>query len=515
MPYRVAVSEKGWTDQGLGLLWLQKDFEPSTRDKLELDEWRLLILDGHNSHCSLEFLTYAEKMKILILCLPAHITHALQPCDRAIFSPLATFWKKVVTEANHQGEEVTKSNFLSIYHMARTLAMKPTTIATAFAKTGIYPFNREIIPDNMYELAKNTTTESAQPVPAILPNILTPLSTGPATPDNSEFTSSIPSGSSMTSTTSSSTTSTEPHYALILPDAPGRNASNRMLRTHINELMKVCAAAKDELARQHGHLVLMDKENGVLRKKIYEKKKASKRRFATGNGHARHLTSREQLVEAARERFKAAMKGIHQSLRPRFKAIRADITRAEKEAAKQRAAEEREAMGEIRGVARRGRGRGRGCSRGAGVTRGTRRGGCGRGGRGRGGRGRGRGGRSGRRHAVSDSGNDSDDSGEASSGVSEEDGESEVDEEDVSPAEDIPASESEPESDNGGPQRCPAITRPRPRPNWVTRNPATAMTSAAGVLPIVAGSTDDAAIDEGQIEGPTLRRSTRQRKAPK
>ena len=84
----ISVSPNGWTDQELGAAWLQSDFDPATRDKAA-GRYRLLILDGHNSHCTLIFCKYAADNKIIIICLPSHTTHALQPCDVGAFGPLA------------------------------------------------------------------------------------------------------------------------------------------------------------------------------------------------------------------------------------------------------------------------------------------------------------------------------------------------------------------------------------------------------------------------------------------
>lgn len=45
-----------------------------------------LILDGHSSHCnSIEMLEFAQSEGILLICLPSHTTHYLQPLDRAVF----------------------------------------------------------------------------------------------------------------------------------------------------------------------------------------------------------------------------------------------------------------------------------------------------------------------------------------------------------------------------------------------------------------------------------------------
>src|SRR5262245_440096 len=113
----ISVSPNGWTDQELGFAWLKRDFDPATRDKAG-DAYRLLILDGHNSHCTYYFCKYAADHKILVLCLPPHTTHALQPCDVGVFGPLAQAWKREVTEASQNLIAITKQNLLTFYDQA-------------------------------------------------------------------------------------------------------------------------------------------------------------------------------------------------------------------------------------------------------------------------------------------------------------------------------------------------------------------------------------------------------------
>lgn len=46
----------------------------------------LLLLDGHSTHCnSVEMLKYAEQNDIVLLSMPSHTSHYLQPLDRAVF----------------------------------------------------------------------------------------------------------------------------------------------------------------------------------------------------------------------------------------------------------------------------------------------------------------------------------------------------------------------------------------------------------------------------------------------
>lgn len=72
---------------------MQKDFIPTSAARNKSGRRILLILDGHNSHCTYKFIALAEKHKIEVICLPSHTTHALQPCDVGVFGPLATTWK--------------------------------------------------------------------------------------------------------------------------------------------------------------------------------------------------------------------------------------------------------------------------------------------------------------------------------------------------------------------------------------------------------------------------------------
>jgi hypothetical protein len=161
----ISMSLKGWMDQELGFKWLEQDFEPNTRPETP-QEYHLLILDGHNSHCTYPFIKFAAQHRIIIICLPSHTTHALQPCDVRVFGPLAHAWKSQVTQASQDNIPITKDNLLRYYHKARSTALKSTTIQVAFRKAGIHPFDRDAIPTSTFKPVKNTMTQAAQLLPA-------------------------------------------------------------------------------------------------------------------------------------------------------------------------------------------------------------------------------------------------------------------------------------------------------------------------------------------------------------
>jgi hypothetical protein len=87
----LASSPNGWTDNQIAVEWLKTTFEPKTRES-KMGRYRLLILDGHVSHCSIEFILYAVMHDVIIICLLPHTTHKLQPCDVGVFTHVAREW---------------------------------------------------------------------------------------------------------------------------------------------------------------------------------------------------------------------------------------------------------------------------------------------------------------------------------------------------------------------------------------------------------------------------------------
>ena len=160
----IALSEKGWTNDELGLLWLTTVFEPYTAPRTK-GVYRLLILDGHGSHITPEFDLFAMEHKIITLCMPAHSSHLLQPLDVSCFATLKRAYGRQIEQLMRDGvNHIDKSDFLTAYQRARTEAMTPANARSGFAATGIVPFD----PDRV--LAKlNTQIRTPTPPPTPLP----------------------------------------------------------------------------------------------------------------------------------------------------------------------------------------------------------------------------------------------------------------------------------------------------------------------------------------------------------
>jgi len=84
--WAISVSENGWTTNELGVEWLEH-FDKHTKRRV-VGSHRLLIIDGHKSHSSIDFHQRCKEKKIITLCMPPHSSHLLQPLDVGCFSPL-------------------------------------------------------------------------------------------------------------------------------------------------------------------------------------------------------------------------------------------------------------------------------------------------------------------------------------------------------------------------------------------------------------------------------------------
>ena len=137
-----ASSANGWTCDELGLAWLRR-FDQDTQQKAR-NRRRLLLVDGHSSHVNMAFLNLADSLGILVLILPPHSTHRLQPLDVALFSPLATAYTKELNNLTHCGlgwVSMTKRLFWSLFQAAWNQSFTTANILQGFAKTGIWPLN--------------------------------------------------------------------------------------------------------------------------------------------------------------------------------------------------------------------------------------------------------------------------------------------------------------------------------------------------------------------------------------
>lgn len=138
-------NKKGWTSMHHGIQWLQKCFEPRTREKAG-DNWRLLICDGHDSHISAKFIRHCIDNKIILLLLPPHSSHLLQPLDVGIFRPLKAAMTTAIDRLFRTGlHRLQKVEWLECFMEARPKALNTNNILGGWRGAGLVPMNESRI----------------------------------------------------------------------------------------------------------------------------------------------------------------------------------------------------------------------------------------------------------------------------------------------------------------------------------------------------------------------------------
>lgn len=160
--YSLGYSKKGWTDGEIGVAWIEQ-FDKETSKKAN-GEYQLLLVDGHNSHYTHSFLEYARTHQILVLCYPSHTTHIYQGLDVVIFSVLKRHWSEAHDEWKKKtGQLISKTNFLAVYGTAHIKALTQDNILAAFRKTGVWPFNPNVVTKDMLATSKETLCQGSLP----------------------------------------------------------------------------------------------------------------------------------------------------------------------------------------------------------------------------------------------------------------------------------------------------------------------------------------------------------------
>ena len=142
--WRFTASPNGWTSNDIGQKWLEDIFIPLTA--CDPPEPRLLVLDGHGSHETDEFMFRCYEEDIYLTYLPAHSSHVLQPLDLSVFGPMKTLYQHQLALLGHIDEDIestphNKQRFLSCYKAARETALQPRTVRSGWVATGLWPVN--------------------------------------------------------------------------------------------------------------------------------------------------------------------------------------------------------------------------------------------------------------------------------------------------------------------------------------------------------------------------------------
>lgn len=161
--WRFTATPNGYTTDEVGYEWLTTFFIPLTDPGQK--QWRLLILDGHTSHCGDNFMVACAVNRIYLCCLPPHSSHISQPLDVGCFAVLKRKFRQLLEKFSYEnvGAAVSKQIFLSCYSAARKAAFSGRNIRAGWKATGLWPV------DSSKMLQKLEKLPAVEALPEALP----------------------------------------------------------------------------------------------------------------------------------------------------------------------------------------------------------------------------------------------------------------------------------------------------------------------------------------------------------
>ena len=131
--YKIALSSSSYAKDCISIEWV-KHFEQHSARRHQ-GAWRLLIFDGYGSHCTLEFLEFCDKHKIVCFTLPPHSSQDLQPLDVSCFQPYKHYHRQAVEEATRTGcTNFNKLEFFQAFRKIREQTFKLSILKLCLRK---------------------------------------------------------------------------------------------------------------------------------------------------------------------------------------------------------------------------------------------------------------------------------------------------------------------------------------------------------------------------------------------
>ena len=148
----MAMQTKAWMTATLFSHWISHFVQCLERKRgISQDRRHLLILDGHNSHVTLEVVQKCREVGLDLLTLPSHTSHRLQPLDVGVFAPFKRYFKRYrdAWSVNNKGKGASKQTLAMWVSKALERALTTENITAGFRTTGIFPLNSEAVNAHM------------------------------------------------------------------------------------------------------------------------------------------------------------------------------------------------------------------------------------------------------------------------------------------------------------------------------------------------------------------------------
>ena len=166
-------SPKGWMTNELFVKYLEhfkSHVQPSAENKI------LLLLDGHQSHKTLDTIEFARENHITMITLPPHTSHRLQPLDLTFFGPLKTNYNREIDRwmLNHPAQRVSDYEIGEIFGAAYLRTAVADKAITGFRAAGICPFNPNVFTDEDFSASLVTERSYDDTLPTVSDHVPTP-----------------------------------------------------------------------------------------------------------------------------------------------------------------------------------------------------------------------------------------------------------------------------------------------------------------------------------------------------
>jgi hypothetical protein len=138
--WAVKPTTNGWTDNETGIEWI-RHFDKHTAARKRAG-YRMLVLDGHESHHSAEFNAFCKERNIITVCLPPHSSHLTQPLDVGCFSPLKrAYGRQIESFIKSHVNHITKVEFFLAFKAAYDETFTEKNIRAGFRGAGLVPYD--------------------------------------------------------------------------------------------------------------------------------------------------------------------------------------------------------------------------------------------------------------------------------------------------------------------------------------------------------------------------------------
>ena len=139
--WHYTTSENGWTSNHITLQCLRDVFIPESWPNGS--RTRLLVMDGHGSLISVDFMWECKQNNIQLCFLPAHTSHILQPLDLSCFGPEKRYYRAEIRKMAtlNDAAQVQKLHFIQCYQKARAEGLSERNIRSSWKAAGLVPWN--------------------------------------------------------------------------------------------------------------------------------------------------------------------------------------------------------------------------------------------------------------------------------------------------------------------------------------------------------------------------------------